>query len=65
MVHNWVAVEGKMVVVGVRRHCIVVGLVVAAGLLQDQQSKDLLGNTMMRCRWNLDFVGLLGSRKPR
>jgi hypothetical protein len=30
--HNWVAVEGTMVVVGEHRHCIVVGLVVVVGL---------------------------------
>lgn len=64
-VHNRVAVEGKMVVVGERKHCTVVVLVGVVGLPRGQQSKGLLGNTMMRCTRNQDFAGLRESRRPR
>jgi hypothetical protein len=65
VVHNLVAAEGKIAVVGEHTHCIVVELVVAAGLQQGQQNMDLLANTRRRCRWSWDSVGLLESRKPK
>ena len=65
VVHNLVAEGGKMAVVGEHTHCIVVELVVAVGLPQGQRNMDLLANTVRRCRWSWDSVGLLESRKPK
>lgn len=65
MVHSLVAAGGKMAVVGEHTHCIAVELVVAVGLPQGQQNMDLLANTVRRCRWSWDCVGLLESRKSK
>ena len=66
VVHNWaVVVEDRTVVVEGHMRCIVAELAVAVALLQDLQSKDLLGNTKMRCKRNRDSVGRQESRRLR
>ena len=65
MVHSWAVVEDRTVVVAEHRRCIVAGLAVVVASPQGLQSKDLLGNTKMRCKRNQDFVGRQESRRLR
>lgn len=64
-VHSWVVVEDRVAVAGERRHCIVVGLVVAAEVRHRQLNRGLLENITMRCTRNWDFVDLLGNHRLR
>jgi len=65
VVHSWAVVEDRTVVVAEHRRCIVAGLAVVVASPQGLQSKDLLGNTKMRCKRNQDFVGRQESRRLR